>query len=231
LTAGKTAFNVERTVLQHLPLLSQWIAYTNNIQTGIKMKRTIEDFKDELGAWVQSKSINGVQMLTRAGNFWQALRRRGTEDTYFRKNNPNYEGCTVGFKDFAEFADWANYQKGYLEDGWHIDKDILGKGRKVYSPDTCVFVPTQINSLFTHNKSNKGIYPVGVAWNKRREKFRASIRVDGIATHIGYYDTPEIAFQAYKTRKEKQVKEVAGRYVGRISDECYLALMKYVVEP
>lgn len=36
--------------------------------------------------------------------------------------------------------------KPHME-GWHLDKDILLKGNKVYSPETCAFVPAKINSL------------------------------------------------------------------------------------
>jgi hypothetical protein len=43
-----------------------------------------------------------------------------------------------------------------------LDKDILYKGNKIYSPDTCVFVPQEINALFVKNDANRGDLPIGV---------------------------------------------------------------------
>ena len=63
--------------------------------------------------------------------------------------------CSVyeGWHNFQNFAKW--YEDNYYEieeEQMHLDKDILVKGNKVYSPDTCVFVPETINGLFV--KSN-----------------------------------------------------------------------------
>ena len=43
-----------------------------------------------------------------------------------------------------------------------LDKDILCKGNKIYSRDTCVFVPQRINSLFTKCDNARGDNPIGV---------------------------------------------------------------------
>ena len=46
--------------------------------------------------------------------------------------------------------------------GWELDKDILVKGNKIYSPDTCCFVPKEVNTVFTKRQSKRGDYPIGV---------------------------------------------------------------------
>ena len=48
-----------------------------------------------------------------------------------------------------------------------LDKDILIKGNKIYSQDTCIFVPKAINSLFTNRKRFRGEYPIGVYKGKK----------------------------------------------------------------
>ena len=48
-----------------------------------------------------------------------------------------------------------------------LDKDILFKGNKIYSPSTCIYVPHRINSLFTKSDSARGDYPIGVTYHKR----------------------------------------------------------------
>lgn len=53
---------------------------------------------------------------------------------------------------FSNFLKWfnGNYIKGYA-----LDKDILIKGNKVYSPETCCFVPYEINTLVTNRKNGR----------------------------------------------------------------------------
>jgi hypothetical protein len=57
-----------------------------------------------------------------------------------------------------------------------LDKDILVKGNKVYSPDACVFVPQCINILFTKSHKShktKEKLPMGVNFDSKRNKYRA----------------------------------------------------------
>lgn len=85
--------------------------------------------------------------------------------------NPTYKVCSVS-------EDWHNYQNfaGWFEenyvDGWEVDKDLLIIGNKVYSPDTCVFVPKRLNNFivdFWNLSSN--VLPAGVC--KKGNKYGA----------------------------------------------------------
>ena len=63
---------------------------------------------------------------------------------------PTYTDCYVSddFKDYSKWRKWYdNYQ--YKHDGWQLDKDLLVKGNKIYSSETCVFLPHIINSVLT----------------------------------------------------------------------------------
>ena len=48
--------------------------------------------------------------------------------------------------------------------------------------------------------------------------------------HLGYYDTELEAFEVYKHYKEKNIKEVADYYFGRIPTELYECMYSYEVE-
>lgn len=76
---------------------------------------------------------------------------------------PSYSGCTVCDKwhDFQVFGDW--YVDNYpADDGdYHLDKDILSYGAKVYSPETCVFVSPFENYQKAHAKKAKLKSPSG----------------------------------------------------------------------
>ncbi len=111
-----------------------------------------------------------------------------------------------------------------------IDKDILCKGNKIYSPDACVVVPQNINKLFTKCNNSRGDLPVGVSYHKLNEKYIARCHVKGKLKHLGYYDSPEEAFYVYKNFKEKYIKEVAEEYKNKIPQKLYDAMVTYKVE-
>ena len=131
------------------------------------------------------------------------------------------------WKRYSNFKRWfdENYTPKY-----DLDKDILVKGNKVYSPDTCCFVPHFINSLLINCKRNRGSYPVGVS--KRGSKYIAYINRQLKHIILGHYSTPEEAFQAYKEAKESYIKEVATAYYneGKITEKVYNALMNWKIE-
>lgn len=147
------------------------------------------------------------------------------------ENNPAYKRCSSDkeWHNFQNFADWAkqNFNSEIMK-GWALDKDILVKGNKIYSPKTCCFVPQEINSLLTSCKSVRGKYPIGVTKKLKRYEARVNKRGDRIS--LGYFDTPEEAFEAYKIGKELYIKEVADKWRGQITEECYQAMYKYEVE-
>lgn len=111
---------------------------------------------------------------------------------------------------------------------WKVVGDILVKGNKIYSPETCCFVPQEINLLFVKNNVNRGILPIGV--HKGRNKFKSVCSTYNEINRLGTFDTPLEAFIAYKTFKETHVKKLADKWRGQITERCYNALMDYKVE-
>ena len=65
-----------------------------------------------------------------------------------KKKYPTYKDCTVckEWHNFQNFAEWA-VQQPFYGLGYQLDKDILVRGNKLYSPETCCYVPQQINKL------------------------------------------------------------------------------------
>ena len=141
---------------------------------------------------------------------------------------PSYIGCHVSddFKDYSKWRAWYDdYQ--YKHDGWQLDKDLLIKGNKTYSIETCVFLPKEINSMLTHRKKSKGDYPIGVMLEKG--KFRAMICTNGIGRRLGSFDSVTEAFNAYKEAKESYIKEIANKWKSQIDPRAYEALYNYTV--
>mgnify|MGYP000750615845 CR=1 FL=1 len=173
--------------------------------------------------------INGK--LLKEYVIWRAMLKR-CYDSKSHLNDPTYKDCSVSdnFKYYPYFKDWCSKQVGFGKEGWQLDKDILVKGNKVYSEDTCCFVPKDLNSLLTHRKKDKGLYPVGVSYKPRINRYIAQIRKFKENIHLGCFATPDEAFCAYKEAKEAYIKEVAELYKDRIDPRVYEALMNYVVE-
>ena len=101
----------------------------------------------------------------------------------------------------------------------------------MYSPDTCCFVPNEINALFIKHDSKRGKYPIGVSLHNKKFCARINIFKKG-SVWLGTFDTPELAFLAYKRAKEAYIKDTAQMYYdkGKITKRVYDALMKYEVE-
>lgn len=142
---------------------------------------------------------------------------------------PAYRGCSVcdEWLHLSNFILW--YDKN-CKPGYQIDKDILIKGNKVYSPETCLGVPRRINALFISARATRGEFPIGVT--RHYNKYDAQINYGHGSKRIGRYDTPEEAFYAYKKAKESYIRELAEEYYlnGEITKRVYDALIRYEVE-
>ena len=155
--------------------------------------------------------INGKK--TKCYDTWQSMLQRCYDNKYHEKY-PTYINCEVcdEWLNYQNFGTW--YEGNYYEvkdEVMCLDKDILDKGNKIYSPENCVFVPENINKLFIKCDRSRGEYPLGVIYHKHAKKFMAQYNIYDLETnkskhkHLGYYDTPEQAFQTYKQFKEKNI--------------------------
>ena len=143
-----------------------------------------------------------------------------------------YEDCFVAdeWKYLSKFKDWCEKQIGFDQDKWHLDKDILVKGNKVYSPETCCFVPPELNCALAGNKKVRGSFPQGVIYNSTKTRYRARIQRGDKWESLGTYDTPEEAFYAYKTVKETYIKSLAEKWKDQIDPRVYESLMNWTIE-
>lgn len=175
-----------------------------------------------------SKKFNKI---TKEYRIWSAMLQRCHSEIWKLKYQ-SYRNCTCSesFKDFQYFAEWCQKQIGFENDGWHLDKDILVKGNKHYSEDTCIFVPSRLNLAFVKNDKVRGELPVGVYFNKQMRKYRARLWLETGYTYLGSFDTSKEAFLTYKQQKEMYLKRLAETYAGLVDGRVIDALTQYVVE-
>lgn len=151
---------------------------------------------------------------------------------------PTYEGvtCSENFKYYAFFYEWCQTQKGFNSKdingkSWQLDKDLLIKGNKLYSEDTCVFVPLRINQLLVKRTNHRGEHPIGVKMCSDKKSFEASCSITtNKRQYLGHFKTAYEAFLAYKTFKEALIKDVANEYKEQLDPRAYQAIMNYQVE-
>lgn len=118
---------------------------------------------------------------TKEYHLWKGMLTRCYIKTKF------YEDSSVSenFKNYSYFYEWCNDQKGFNQDGFELDKDLLFKGNTIYSENSCVFLPKEINKVLTNRKRHRGEYPVGVSYHKVAGKFSATCSLDGQIHHLG----------------------------------------------
>ena len=135
------------------------------------------------------------------------------ESLRYKEEFPTYKECALdtrwsGEMGYINFTTWIKVQVGFnyliSNQKWSLDKDILVKGNKLYSPDTCVLVPQKLNNFFTDCTKNRGKYLVGVSLDKTSGKFRPHISVDGKNKHLGRYASESEAYEVYLEEKHKQ---------------------------
>lgn len=171
--------------------------------------------------------------VTPQNETWRQMIRR-CYSLEFQKKHPSYINCTVSeeWHNFQNFAKW--YDENYYEiDGekTELDKDILVKGNKIYSPETCIFVPSYINLLFTKSNGTRGNLPIGVRKYEIEGRFMVQCNnKEGRKVSLGIFDSKEEAFEVYKNFKEKQIREVAEKFRAKIPYELYNAMISYKVE-
>ena len=167
---------------------------------------------------------------------WCGILRR-CYDPKLHERESTYKNCTVEeyLLNFQNMGEWIN--NNYYEipgEQMCLDKDILCKGNKVYSRETCIFVPERINLLFTKCDNRRGDSPIGVT---PRESGNYQVFCSNgyrKSVYLGSYSTEEEAFQVYKEYKEKVIKEVIDSYEGKIPEPFYSrlkeAMYNYEVE-
>lgn len=180
-------------------------------------------------AWYQTQPlIEGKRVRCPAYAKWYDMLYR-CYNVDVTKKNPTYIGCTVvsEWLTFSNFAEW--FESNNVAD-WHLDKDLKVPNNKVYGPDTCLFLPQNVNNLMLTREAVRGDYPIGVVANSTGDKYSALISVDGKTVHCGVASTPEEAHQIYRVAKNKQIDRHIVLWKGHEFAN-YLSQHRYTVKP
>lgn len=145
---------------------------------------------------------------------WNKMLQRCYSEKY-QKRHPTYIGTTVcnEWLNFQNFAKWYNENYPKIESiNFQLDKDLLQGNveNKIYSPETCVFLPKSVNSFLANKKSDNSSGCPGVSWHKTGKKWGASINLFGERKqkHLGIYSDIELASKSYQCARELEAEKV-----------------------
>ena len=158
---------------------------------------------------------------------WRGVIRRCYSDAELARY-PTYRGCSVDddWRSFMKFREWyiTNHK-----DGWHLDKDLLLLGNKVYGPKTCVFVPPAINLFLTDHRSCRGALPIGVSLDPRSGRFYARAHDGrGRLRHVGCFNDEREAHEAWALAKLAVARNMKSLMDG-IDERIYLVVVQSIM--
>lgn len=161
-------------------------------------------------------------------NSWKGVIERGYSPK-FKALRLTYSDVTVcdDWHNFQVFAEWWEKEPNHDKIGFHLDKDLRNDKLRQYSPESCSFVPHQINTLLNDQKRKRGEFPQGVS--AHGSGYRAFLCISGERSRLGTYKTPNDAFKVYEKAKLKHVKYLAGINKVDLHPEVYDYLMNWEI--
>lgn len=145
---------------------------------------------------------NGKTRRHSGYRLWNSILDRGYSEN-FKLKSPTYTDVTVCKEWFlaSNFVTWCKMQR--KDDGWQLDKDLLVIGNRVYSPETCLFVPPWLNTFTATQKKRRGDYLIGTSWHKPSKKYitHCCNPLTGEQEHLGLFTSEIEAHLVWRKRK------------------------------
>lgn len=122
---------------------------------------------------------------------------------------PTYRECKVcdNWLLFSNFAAW--HEDNYTE-GFTLDKDILKKDNKEYSPENCCYVPKIVNSLTARTNMSVSSSLTGASFVKSKGLWQSGCRnpITKKNEYLGLFDSEILAHKVWAKRKSEIAIEV-----------------------
>jgi hypothetical protein len=139
-------------------------------------------------------------------SIWTDILRRCYSDKY-KYTFIAYKNCTVSeeWKNYSNFYKWYKENLYKCTDELEVDKDILSIGKKIYSKETCLLIPREINRFCEASKMGGCYLTINNRWSARLHHKSEHI-------HIGNFKTFEEAEIEFLKRKNKIYQELVEKY-------------------
>jgi hypothetical protein len=177
------------------------------------------------GKWVlRTKGPEGF-IQTRLGRLHNNITQRTKPEGAFQASHPTYAGVTLhpDWEDPQKFCDWVVAQKGWGEPDWALDKDLLVPGNKIYGPDTCCFLPREVNTAILPVAGLSIALPPNTLQTSWGCYYKGN---DWSVTKRGFHSEAE-ARAYYKGLREGVTMSLARRYKRNLDPRAFEALSKW----
>lgn len=127
------------------------------------------------------------------------------------KNRKAYEDCTVSesWKNYSNFYTWYNNNSYQCRECLEVDKDIFGNNSKIYSEETCILIPRNINGSIQQSKQGGSFLFNG--------KWVANCR----GKYIGTFNTKEEAEIKFLNEKNDEFQRKIESYKNELPKHLY----------
>ena len=145
---------------------------------------------------------------------WQSMLSRCYQKKELERN-PSYRDKEVceEWLTFSNFKCWVDSQECKDWQDRQLDKDFIHDSG-VYSPETCVFVPQEVNKFLTYKKLSSASGKLIGTYLMKSGKFYGAIS-DGThtgTTHLGQFSTELEAHLAWQAAKLVQLEDLISKY-------------------
>jgi len=141
----------------------------------------------------------------------------------------NWYNFALFLEDISEIIGYSDFiANGHID----IDKDILSKLNglgKIYSKESCLFIPHELNTVLNFSQvSNTSGYP-GVSYMPKSNNYQVGLGKHSKRVAIGNYKTAEDGFKAYRKAKIEHLDFLLDGKYSYVDDKIKESITKVLV--
>jgi len=179
---------------------------TNRTRKGLVEKAGIND-----ADYATSYKAGGKYIVCPYYRKWKNMLKRCYSLAYLNKH-PTYRDCKVD----TEWLKFSNFREWMITQDWQgkdLDKDLLIKGNKIYSPSLCVFINPSTNLAIAKSGKKDVRLLAGVTYTKSNTKYVAVVHkgTPSKKTYLGTYSTEVEAHNVWRLEKANHFRCLAKR--------------------
>ena len=130
---------------------------------------------------------------------WRNMIERCYSKKYHTRK-PSYSDCSVCLE-WLTFSNFSEWMKGQNWSGLELDKDILSGDKKVYSPETCLFITKEVNVFMSSSNADSK----AVKYSKRHKSYSSycSNPITKTMEYVASSKDPEVCRGKWLVRKKQ----------------------------
>lgn len=145
---------------------------------------------------------------------WASVVQR-CHDPKFKEKQPTYKECTIeqDWQYLSNFIKWVDSQPNRNWQNCEVDKDFLIDGNKHYSPETVVFLPSNVNTFIINCNKRRGDLLIGVSQSGTKTTAYVAQCSDPFKVdkrgYVGVFPTELEAHKAWQAKKHEYACKLA----------------------